>query len=110
MSGAENAEGGQHQEDEAGHAAEGSEAREVHLTPEQRELLSVQTVTVPRGRADNIVTAPAEVHYVPDRVAEVGPLLQGKLTRLAVDLGDQVEKGQLLATLNSVVAIAFNCP
>ena len=45
VSGAENAEGGQHQEDEAGHAAEGSEAREVHLTPEQRELLSVQTVT-----------------------------------------------------------------
>lgn len=96
------AEGEKHDKSEAGQATEENRSRKIHLTPEQAELLSVQTVAVPRGRADKIVTAPAEVHYAPDRVAEVGPLLRGKLTRLAVDLGDQVEKGQLMATLNSV--------
>lgn len=88
---------------EAGdHAGEEGQPRKVHLTPEQAELLALETVRAPKGRAGEIVSAPAEVRYVPERVAEVGPLLQGKITRLEVDLGDQVEKDQLMAELDSV--------
>ena len=79
--------GDQHANEEAGHAGEESQSRQIHLTPEQTELLSIQTVAAAKGRAGAIVTAPAEIQYVPDRVAEVGPLLEGKLTGLAVDLG-----------------------
>ena len=94
--------GDQHGDESVEHAGEENQSRQIHLTPEQTELLSIETVTAAKGRAGAIVTAPAEIQYVPDRVAEVGPLLEGKLTGLVVDLGDYVKKGQLLATLNSV--------
>jgi cobalt-zinc-cadmium efflux system membrane fusion protein len=94
--------GDQHDNKESEHAGEENQTRKIHLTPKQKELLSIQTVEVSKGRAGAIVTAPAEIQYVPDRVAEVGPLLEGKLTGLAVDLGDRVKKGQLLATMDSM--------
>lgn len=93
---------GEHAEPKREHGAEEEQAGKIHLTPEQAAMLAIQTVKAPSGRADAMVTAPAEIQYVPDHVAEVGPLLQGKLSKLSVDLGNKVEKGQLLATLDSV--------
>ena len=45
----------------AEHAGEEHQSRQIHLTPEQTELLSIQTVAAAKGRAGAIVTAPAEI-------------------------------------------------
>ena len=37
------AEGDQHENEEAEHAGEENQSRQIHLTPEQTELLSIQT-------------------------------------------------------------------
>lgn len=51
--------GDQHENEEAEHAGEENQSRQIHLTPEQTELLSIQTVAAAKGRAGAIVTAPA---------------------------------------------------
>ena len=46
------AEGDQHENEEAEHAGEENQSRQIHLTPEQTELLSIQTVAATRRSSD----------------------------------------------------------
>lgn len=97
-----------HQEataESAGHEepSSGQEARtEVHLSPEQRALLNVQIGETAVGHAEAIVSAPATIQFDPDLTARVGPRLEAKVVRVPVDLGEAVERGDLLAVLESV--------
>lgn len=74
----------------------------VHLTPEQLSLLDIITVVAAPGRADQIVSAPVEIEFVPAQVAAIGPLLSAKVDRVLVDLGERVARGQTIARLVSV--------
>ena len=79
---------------------EHAEAQEVALTPEAlaRANLSVQTVEATTG--SHLALAPAELTFDADRVAKVGPRVAGRVATLPVALGDEVQPGTVLATID----------
>ena len=102
--GEEHAEGG-HEEDgpegEGGHS-EGGGMQEVHLTVDQRGRLSVQTSTLSGGSASSGLQRPAALKFNPDQVARIGPRVDAKVSRVLVDLGDRVQRGEAVAVMNSM--------
>ena len=58
-------------------------------------------VTVSKGSIENIVTATGRLQ--PRNFVDVGAQVSGQLIEILVDVGDQVEEGQLLAVIDSTV-------
>jgi membrane fusion protein, heavy metal efflux system len=93
--------------DEKAERAEGAEAHaegqenEVHLTAESVELAGIRLATVERRALTGGVAIPAEVQFDPSSTAHVGPLVPGRITKVAVALGDRVRQGQLLGVVAS---------
>ncbi len=95
------------QEDHEEHAApapaedvhEGEEA--VELNPESREGAGIRVVTVGAGTVSESVMAPGVVRANQNHAASVIPTTPGVLTAVRANLGQQVRKGQVLATLRS---------
>jgi cobalt-zinc-cadmium efflux system membrane fusion protein len=75
----------------------------VHLTEAQQSLLDISVSPASSGRANESIKAPVEIMFVPDLVAKVGPLLEAKVSKVLVDLGDRISIGDTLATLDSVM-------
>jgi cobalt-zinc-cadmium efflux system membrane fusion protein len=48
------------------------------------------------------VTAPGKIRANQDKIALVGPIIEGKISKVTVNWGDRVTKGQILAFLESV--------
>lgn len=72
------------------------------LIPDQsclRSRLLFETAHV--ETVESRLSAPAVVEADPQRFARVFPPVAGRLVKLHVQLGDRVERGQLLASLNS---------
>lgn len=61
----------------------------------------VSFVTVSKGSIENIVTATGRLQ--PRNFVDVGAQVSGQLIEILVDVGDQVEEGQLLAVIDSTV-------
>ncbi|TVQ71927.1 MAG: efflux RND transporter periplasmic adaptor subunit [Oceanospirillales bacterium] len=61
----------------------------------------VSYVTVSKGSIENIVTATGRLQ--PRNFVDVGAQVSGQLIEILVDVGDQVEEGQLLAEIDSTV-------
>lgn len=59
-------------------------------------------LTAPVTRGDVEVTVLAEGKLKPSNLVAVGAQASGRITRLAVKLGDRVEKGDLIAEIDSV--------
>lgn len=59
-------------------------------------------LTAPVARGDVEVTVLAEGKLKPSNLVAVGAQASGRITRLAVGLGDRVEKGDLIAEIDSV--------
>ncbi|MEZ6163727.1 MAG: efflux RND transporter periplasmic adaptor subunit [Phycisphaerales bacterium] len=55
-----------------------------------------------RGDASASISLLGEVRYNGNRLAKLTPLAPGVITDIRVDVGDQVEEGQILAVINSV--------
>ncbi len=55
-----------------------------------------------RGAASASISLLGEVRYNGNRLARLTPLAPGVITDIRVDVGDQVEEGQILAVINSV--------
>lgn len=55
-----------------------------------------------RGAASASISLLGEVRYNGNRLAKLTPLAPGVITDIRVDVGDQVEEGQILAVINSV--------
>ncbi|MDQ7777933.1 efflux RND transporter periplasmic adaptor subunit [Paracoccus aminovorans] len=66
----------------------------------QAQGQSYLTATVARGDVE--VTVLAEGKLKPSNLVAVGAQASGRITRLAVKLGDRVEKGDLIAEIDSV--------
>ncbi len=62
---------------------------------------SLNTATVTQGSIENIVTATGRLQ--PRNFVDVGAQVSGQLIEILVDVGDQVEEGQLLAEIDSTV-------
>ncbi|CAH0353423.1 efflux RND transporter periplasmic adaptor subunit [Aquabacterium sp. CECT 9606] len=66
----------------------------------KRAGLQVQTLQ-PSSQAD-VVTVTATIKANQDRIAQVAPRVEGRITQVSANLGDNVRAGQVLATLDSV--------
>lgn len=90
---------GTHQE---GQSSAGEQSNEVHLSAEQRELLSIEVDEAPAGTAEAQITASADVRFDPDLTSRVGPRLPANVVEVLVDLGERVEPGQPLVRMDSI--------
>lgn len=106
-------EGGAHEaerHDEAGHGGDKAEghddheqaSRTLHLTPSQRDQLTLTIAPAEAGSATGSVQAPATVAFDADRIARVGPRLEAKVLTVTRDLGEAVAAGETVAILDSV--------
>jgi HlyD family secretion protein len=66
----------------------------------RRGAITVQTGKVAREDLTSVVTASGEIK--PQVYVNIGALLQAQITRLYVNEGDHVKRGQLLVTLDNV--------
>ncbi|AKF04474.1 efflux RND transporter periplasmic adaptor subunit [Sandaracinus amylolyticus] len=108
-------EAGERHEDEHEHEAHGDEheADEGHGEAEEGVLvidrsmlrdLRLTTSPVEARAGGEMVTALAELQTDPDRSTDVAPLLEARIERVLVNVGDRVEEGQPLAHVVSLGA------
>ena len=73
----------------------------ITLTEEQRRTLNLNNHVVSKGSINQILTFPAELQFDPMNVAHLTPRVEGIVKEVRVRLGDTVEKGEVLAILES---------
>ncbi len=83
-------------------AAEAQTPSVIQIAPDspQSKQLRVGAVALAEVPADEVV-APARIVPNPNRVSRVLPQVQGRVTKVMVQLGDSVEQGQPLVELDS---------
>ncbi len=74
----------------------------VRLTADQARALAIRTTTVARTSVSFEVRAPGAVAPAPDRYAEVSAPVSGRIASMAVHEGERVERGQVVAQLESL--------
>ena len=87
-----------HTEAESGHK-EGEEAEAMSLTAQQMIEQGIQLAQVELGPVIQVTAYPAKLVVNTDRQAHVSPSFSGHVEAVNVELGQQVQKGQPLATL-----------
>jgi cobalt-zinc-cadmium efflux system membrane fusion protein len=88
---------------DGGHDAHGDQSAEgVHLTAKQSDNLGIKVKPLKAGSAKAVIDRPATVQWAMDHVARVGPRVSAKVQQVKVDLGDQVEQGDVVAVMSSV--------
>jgi len=85
---------------EHGEEAEGG-AQSVRLTEEALDAARLEIVRVTRGRLSRDIVLVGEIAVPPDRMAMVGPRTAARISRVNVNVGDRVERGAALATVDS---------
>jgi cobalt-zinc-cadmium efflux system membrane fusion protein len=95
----EHGEGAAHSE-EGGHHDEGH-ANEVRISPEAAERAGIRVGRAEKRALTGGVAIPAEVQFEPSSTAHVAALVSGRITKVAVALGDRVRRGQLLGVVAS---------
>lgn len=90
----------EHSEEEGGHHEEGKPG-EIRLKAEAIERAGIRTGIVERRALGGGMAVPAEIEFEPTSLAHVGPLVPGRFIKVAVALGDRVERGQLLGVVAS---------
>ncbi|MDE2781896.1 MAG: efflux RND transporter periplasmic adaptor subunit [Gemmatimonadota bacterium] len=83
-------------------SSEGPGARLVRLTEAQARTLAIRTVTVSRASIRFGIRVPGTVTWAPDYYAEVSAPLSGRISSMAVHEGESVERGQVVARLESL--------
>lgn len=73
----------------------------VALRPGAVQKNTIDTAVVQRERLAGDLHVIGNVSYGADQVAIVGPLVSGRVTRIAASLGAHVERGQVLAEIES---------
>ena len=90
--------------DEHGHA-HGEEGHEedgaLKLSPEQISASGVTTVFVRQGSLSHQVSVPGRIVTDADRMAQIVPKASGVVVEAKKNLGDTVEKGEVLALIES---------
>jgi cobalt-zinc-cadmium efflux system membrane fusion protein len=73
----------------------------VQLTAEAVARAQIKVAKVERRALSSGAAIAAEVQFDPTSTAHVGPLAPGRITRVAVELGQHVKRGELLGVVNS---------
>ena len=74
-------------------------AEAISLTAQQMTEQGIQLAKVNMGRVTKLASYPAKLIANTDRQAHVSPAFSGNVQSVSVELGQRVEKGQVLATL-----------
>lgn len=86
---------------EAGAPPDSALTNRITLTPEQIANAGIVYGAVEERAAGGLLEATAEIEPAPNRFAQVGARVPGRITQLTVAEGDRVTQGQVLATLDS---------
>lgn len=84
-------------EEGEGHDEEGA----IKLTPEQMEVSGITIVPVRQGSLSHQVNVPGRIVADADRMAQIVPKVSGIVIEARKNLGDKVEKGEVLALIES---------
>ena len=87
------------EKEDAGHDEGGSDAE---LSQKQQALAGIKTVMTQTQTLGLTITAPGEVVLNAYRTSKITPRIPAQIIKRHVQLGDKVEKGQILVTLSSV--------
>jgi cobalt-zinc-cadmium efflux system membrane fusion protein len=71
----------------------------VKFDPHALERLGVRVQPAGHVTADHALVVAGTLEYDPDRYAEIGTPLEGRVTSIRVRVGDPIRKGQTLATV-----------
>lgn len=86
--------------EEPGHSEEET-GREVKLTPEMVESAGIETETVTQRPAISKLFVTGAVELNPERTEMATPLVGGRIERVYYGVGDNVQKGAVLAIISS---------
>ncbi len=90
-------------EDEHGH---GNEAESVSLTPAEMEEFGIQVALAGPGTLSQVRTLPGEVQINQNHLAHLVPRYSGIVTKVLVNIGDTVQRGDTLAIVESNDSLA----
>jgi len=82
--------------------AEVQEKGVVRMSKGSYELLGLQTVNVEKRSLGKHLKVTAEIQFNANKVLHIGPRVPGRVVDVFADLGDEVQKGQKLALLDSI--------
>ena len=75
---------------------------ELKLTAEEARRAGLKVETLAKEPVGGSITVTATIHPNQDRIARVAPRVEGRILRVATNLGDMVKQGQVLAVLDSL--------
>ena len=81
--------------------AEEDEHQDMHLSPQQQKEWGIVVGSAASQDVSSQVKLPGVLTLNQNRTAHISSLIGGKVASLAVDLGHNVRKGQVLLTINS---------
>ena len=84
------------------HEEEHSVSGAVELSAEQMELMKIEIGEPQLRQLGSYLTAPAKVEPVPERIANIGTLISGRVKKIHVTPGERVEKGQVLLEIQGL--------
>ena len=93
--------GAEPQPEAAHHEEETHNARELKVPADLQKKWGVAVGQVARQTLAGGVTLPGVIALNQQRSAQISPLLEGKVTSVGADLGDQVRRGQVLVVLHA---------
>lgn len=74
---------------------------EIRVSAEALERAGIRVAVIERRALIGGLAIPAEIQFEPSSTAHVSPLVPGRITRVAVALGDRVKRRQLLGIVAS---------
>lgn len=89
-----------------GHDAHDADAHApgvVELSPEMLRRMEIRTASVAVRALPAELLTTGQVDFEQDRLAHVTPRIPGRVEQVRADLGGTVEKGQILAVIDSIV-------
>lgn len=79
-----------------------AEHGDLKLTPEEAQRAGVKVETLAKQALGGSITVTATIRANQDRIHRVAPRVEGRVLRVAINLGDVVKQGQVLAVLDSL--------
>ncbi|MGH8852799.1 MAG: efflux RND transporter periplasmic adaptor subunit [Telluria sp.] len=83
-------------------AGEHAEKGGLKLSPEEIQRAGIKLETLKPDAMNDAITVTATIRPNQDRIARVAPRVDGRVTGVSANLGDQVRTGQTLAILDSL--------
>jgi len=75
---------------------------EIKLSAEERKTAGIAVETAKPQPVSGSISMTATIRANQDRIAHVGPRVEGRIVAVSANLGDRVKTGQTLATLDSL--------